>query len=127
MSVMVTLHAFSQTAVTPKPVLPASSGTESSSRNLTAVVVTRFQSEMNLSADQKTKVTEIIGNYLDEKAKIIPLITENKTAYDDKQASYFKTLRVKLKDVLVRTQLQKFMALKPRPDETDSSLYYVYY
>lgn len=128
LSVMVTLQALSQNTVTSKPVLPATTtATESSSKILATAVVSRFHSEMNLNADQKAKVAEIISNYLDEKAKIIPLATENKTAYDDKQASYFKTLRVKLKDVLVRTQWQKFMSLKPKPSETDSSLYYVYY
>lgn len=126
LSVMLTLQALSQNTVTSKPVLPASTA-DASAKILATAVVSRFHSEMNLNADQKAKVAEIISNYLDEKAKIIPLATENKTAYDDKQASYFKTLRVKLKDVLVRTQWQKFMSLKPKPSETDSSLYYVYY
>jgi hypothetical protein len=127
-AVTLTLHAYAQTASATKPASPAEVSTvENSTKTLAIVVVSRFNSEMNLNTEQKQKMSEIIGHYLDEKAKIIPLMNANKSEYDEKQASYFKTLRVKLKDVLVRAQLQKFMLLKPKPADTDSSLYYVYY
>ena len=126
-AVVLTGYLDAQTP-TIKTVLPVESGADdSNSKNLAVVVVSRFNSEMNLNAEQKQKVTEIISVYLDEKAKIAPLMSANKNDYVEKQASYFKTLRIKLKDVLVRTQLHKFMLLKPKPEEKESCLYYVYY
>jgi hypothetical protein len=126
-AVLFTIHANAQT--TPVKTVGPTDGstTDNGAKNLTIVVVSRFNSEMNLNAEQKQKLAEIIGRYLDEKAKILPLMEVNKNEYEEKQASYFKTLRVKLKDVLVRTQLQKFMLLKPKPAETDNNLYCVYY
>lgn len=124
---MLTIQASTQTPIV-KAALPVESGgDDGNAKNLNIVAISRLNSEMNLNAEQKLKFTEIINGYLDEKAKIIPLLSANKNEYVVKQASYFKTLRVKLKDVLVRTQLHKFMLLKPKPEETESSLYYVYY
>lgn len=129
--VMLTLASYAQTTPV-KPIVPVDtegSGTTAGPRNIDLAIaaVGRLNNEMNLSDQQKQKVTEVIGRYFDEKARIIPLMDANRPAYNEKQASYFKTLRVKLKDILVRNQLQKFMQLKPRPEETDNSLYYIYY
>lgn len=93
-----------------------------------SAIVTKLCAEINnISAEQKTKVTDIINAFMEEKTKIIPLQESDKTAYEEKQASYFKTLKSKLSEVLVRAQLEKFLQLKPKVSETEHTLYYLFY
>lgn len=93
----------------------------------TEAIVSKLCAEIGIASDIKQKVSDIITAYMDEKVKIIPLLDSDKKAYAEKQASYFKTLKTKLSEVLIRTQLEKFMQLKPKPSETDNALYYLYY
>ncbi|BAV08234.1 hypothetical protein SAMN05421788_11235 [Filimonas lacunae] len=92
-----------------------------------SAIVTRLCSEITITADQKTKVTEIISTFIDEKNKILPLQESNKAAYEEKRASYFKILKAKLSEVLLKVQLEKFLQLKPKVAETDNTLYYLFY
>lgn len=93
----------------------------------TVAIMSRLCSEMNFSADQKSRITEIINVFMEEKAKILPLQETDRQAYAEKQASYFKILKSKLSEVMMKTQLKQFLLLKPRVNETDNALYGLFY
>jgi len=90
-------------------------------------VMSKLCTEMNFSADQKSRITEIIHVFMEEKAKILPLQETDQKAYAEKQASYFKMLKSKLSEVMMKTQLKQFLQLKPRANETDNALYALFY
>ncbi len=100
---------------------------EQDSRLVTQNILNRYMAVMAFSEGQKESFTAIINGYIEEKAKLLPLLAENKLKYDSKQASYFKTLKLKLSGILKKSQWRKFMTLRPRPNERDSPLYYIYY
>lgn len=94
---------------------------------LADLVINKFTEEIVLTTEQRPVFVDIINGYIDEKLKIMPLLSTNRIDYDAKQASYFSTLRAKLGNILLRPQLKKFMQLKPKASEQECSLYYIYY
>lgn len=92
-----------------------------------SAIVTKLSTEMNFSADQKARITEILNAFIEEKVKILPLLETDRTAYAEKQTSYFKMLKSKLSEVMMRSQMERFLQLKPKSTETDSALYYIFY
>lgn len=93
----------------------------------TVAIMSRLCTEMNFSVDQKSRITEIIHVFMEEKAKILPLQETDRQAYAEKQASYFKILKSKLAEVMMKTQLKQFLLLKPRINDTENALYGLFY
>lgn len=94
---------------------------------LTQAIVSKFLLEVYFNDSQKQKLRETVSNYMDEKAKIIPLIETDNMQYRQKHLSYFKTLTQKLSSFLSRQQMTSLFALKPRQSDLANSLHYFYY
>ncbi|MBN9297283.1 MAG: hypothetical protein J0I41_09735 [Filimonas sp.] len=90
-------------------------------------IVTKFCLEISFNEMQKQKLRETVFSYMDEKAKIIPLVEVDQVQYRQKHISYFKTLTQKLSSFLSRQQLSSLYALKPHRSDLANSLHYFYY
>jgi hypothetical protein len=100
---------------------------ERDNRLVAQSIISRYVSVMAFTESQKQHFCTIISGYINEKMQLLPLLSENRMKYEEKQASYFKTLKAKLTGILKKNQWQRFLALKPKPHEYDSALYYIYY
>lgn len=126
MKLLLGLCLFMLTAKSRAHFTPSAFFVKASTASTTAII-SKLCTEMNFSADQKTRITEIINAFMEEKMKILPLLETDRTAYAEKQVSYFKILKSKLAEVMMRTQMERFMQLKPKVTETDNTLYYLFY
>jgi hypothetical protein len=72
---------------------------------------------LTLTTKQQPLVQEAIKGYFTQKANIIPMQLSNPGAYNEKQRSYFGSLKSKLTGILLQNQMNKFLGLKPaKPD-----------
>ncbi|RFM28923.1 hypothetical protein DXN05_09150 [Deminuibacter soli] len=106
---------------------PVAESKMAESKLVTENIINKYAEQITLTGDQRSAFTEILAGYIEEKQKILPLLESNRIDYDAKQSSYFNTLRLKLSNILLKTQLKKFMQLKPRVADFESNLYYIYY
>ena len=80
-------------------------------------VMSKLTPALTLTDKQQPLVQEAIKGYLTQKANIVPLQSVNLNGYNEKQRSYFNSLKSKLTGILLQNQMNKFMGLKPaKPD-----------
>lgn len=91
-------------------------------KSLTDGVLGVLKPKLGLTDAQLPKVTSAVTTFMNAKAKILPLLQTNKTAYTTKQASLFSKLKSSLATTLVKNQLTKFMGLKPATNDPSNVL-----
>ncbi len=86
-----------------------------------------LSSKLSLTDVQTPKVTKAVTTFLDAKSKILPLLETNKTAYNQKQGSLFSKLKSTLATALLKSQMNKFMGLKPATNDPSNVLSNLFY
>lgn len=83
---------------------------------------------LGLTDEQKPQITALLTDYLGNKAKILPLLQTGKQAlYQTKQTALFNELKMKLNGVLLLSQMNKLMALKPPTNDALNVLSHLFY
>ncbi|MEJ0101665.1 MAG: hypothetical protein WDO19_03490 [Bacteroidota bacterium] len=96
-------------------------------KSLTDGILGILKPKLALTDAQTPKVTSAVTTFLDAKSKILPLLTTNKTAYNQKQASLFSKLKTALATTLVKNQVSKFLGLKPATNDATNVLSNLFY
>jgi len=96
-------------------------------KSLTDGILGILKPKLALTDAQAPKVTSAVSTFLDAKSKILPLLTTNKTAYNQKQTSLFSKLKTALATTLLKNQLNKFMGLKPATNDATNVLSNLFY
>ncbi|MFC4230473.1 hypothetical protein ACFOW1_01125 [Parasediminibacterium paludis] len=94
---------------------------------LTTSIMGKLTPSLNLTAEQKPRVTTAISTFLAAKAQIMPLLQSNKTDYTAKQTSLFSNLKTKLTGILLQNQMNKFLGLKPATNTPTNVLSQLFY
>lgn len=81
---------------------------------LTAGLMSTLTTSLGLTTEQVPKVTTAVNTFLAAKAQIMPLLQSNKAEYAQKQGALFTNLKSKLTGILLQSQMNKFLGLKPR-------------
>ena len=80
-------------------------------------VMGKLTPALTLTTKQQPLVQEALKGYFTQKANIIPMQAINAAGYNEKQRSYFASLKSKLAGILLQNQMNKFLGLKPaKPD-----------
>ena len=96
-------------------------------KSLTDGVLGILKPKLALTDAQVPKVTSAVSTFMDAKSKILPLLTTDKTAYNQKQTSLFSKLKTALATTLVKNQVSKFMGLKPATNDAANVLSNLFY
>lgn len=94
---------------------------------LTGGMMDKLTPALALTTAQKPKVTDVISNYLTNKAGILALQKTNPAAYQQKQGSLFSNLKTKLAGILLQNQMNKFLGLKPATNTPANILSQLFY
>ncbi len=90
--------------------------------SLASSIMGKLSPGLKLTAAQKPGVTDAVTNYLTSKSQIINLQQSAPASYTQKQSSLFATLKSKLAGILLKSQLQKFMGMKPKTNNPLDSI-----
>lgn len=94
---------------------------------LTSSIMAKLVPSLNLTGEQKPKVTDAVSSYLGEKAGIISEQTSKPADYAKKQSGFFSTLKSKLSGILLKDQMNKFLGLKPATNDPTNVLSQLFY
>jgi hypothetical protein len=94
---------------------------------LTSGIMGKLTPSLNLTNEQKPKVTNAISTFLAAKAQIMPLLQSNKADYTAKQTTLFGNLKTKLTGILLQNQMNKFLGLKPATNTSTNVLSQLFY
>lgn len=90
-------------------------------------IVSKLNTALTLTDVQKTKLSESITAFLNQRSLILPLAGSNPKTYDTKLNSMHNGFYRKLKSILTADQYTKFQTLKPADNDTTNVLSQLYY
>jgi len=93
---------------------------------VSAGIVSKLTSSLNLTEDQKPKVTTAVTSFIQNKSSITSLLATDKTQYDSKLKVLSSDLTTKLKGALTTEQMTKFISLKSSKVSTKDALYQLF-
>ncbi|HRZ98427.1 MAG TPA: hypothetical protein P5084_12800 [Paludibacter sp.] len=95
--------------------------------SLSSGILSKLNTKLKLTPDQKTKVLSAVTSFLQDKSGIIASATTNKNQYVAKLAKLTQKLSTKLKPVLTASQYTKFLGLKPATNDANNVLSQLFY
>lgn len=90
-------------------------------------IVSKLNTALTLTDVQKTKLSESITAFLNQRSLILPLAGSNPKTYDTKLNSMHNGFYRKLKSILTADQYTRFLTLKPADNDTTNVLSQLYY
>jgi len=90
-------------------------------------IVSKLNTALTLTEVQKTKLLDGVTAFLNQRALILPLATDNPKAYDTKLKSMHNGFYRKVKSLLTPDQYSRFLELKPVENDKLNVLSQLFY
>jgi hypothetical protein len=90
-------------------------------------ITSKLKTALSLTEVQQPKILEVVKNFLQQRATILPLKNSNPNAYDTKLKSYHNSLHRKLRAILKPEQFTGFLEQKPVNNDMTNVLSQLYY
>jgi hypothetical protein len=98
--------------------------------NVTALsnsIMGKLNQGLKLSVMQQQQVTTVVSAFLTQKENIIPLKNSTPTEYRKKQAGLYNSLRSRLTSILSKSQMNKFLGMRPAAEQPGNSISQLFY
>ncbi len=90
-------------------------------------IVIQLTPALGLTKDQVSKMTSVVLSFLQSKSQILPLLQKDKSAYDKKFDVISGNLKTKLNGILLQSQMNTFLSLKPSTNTPNNILSHLFY
>ena len=96
-------------------------------KNLTSSIMEKLVPALGLSDTQKHETAKAINGFLRQKSRFLPIKEMDPVGYASNQDNLFDSLKSKLEKILQDQQMQKFLGLKPKTEESTDVLSNLFY